>query len=367
MKKIGIIVEYNPLHNGHVYHFNKIKEQANADLVIAVCSSSFTMRGDLSMFDKFTKTKEALRLGIDLVIELPAVCAVQNADIFAYNAVKTLNNAKVDEIWIGSELNDFTIYKSYYEIENNTNFSTTIKDNLKQGLSYKASYNEALKLYNLPPLNANDTLGLCYYKAIKKLNSNILLKTIKRIGDAEDSNTNKTNMPSASYIRENFDKSFVPDYVYNDYQEYHFDINKLYPYFNYELRITKNTFFFDEEGLKNYLLKFVNEPDYHSFINKSHNKRYSKSRIKRFFFYTLFQITKEDIKDLNYDFLRILGFNEAGKKYLNAIKKETKIYTNIKEGLNPILDIELKITKLIDYIYKTNLLAKEQQIIKGNQ
>ena len=42
MKKIGIIVEYNPLHNGHVYHFNKIKEQANADLVIAVCSSSFT-------------------------------------------------------------------------------------------------------------------------------------------------------------------------------------------------------------------------------------------------------------------------------------------------------------------------------------
>lgn len=364
MKKIGIIVEYNPLHNGHVYHFNKIKEQANPDLVIAVCSSTFTMRGDLSMFDKFTKAKQALKLGIDLVIELPAICAVQNADIFAYNAVKALNNAKVDEIWIGSELNDTSIYDKYYEIENNIIFNTKIKENLKQGLSYKASYNKALAIFNLPILNPNDTLGLCYYKAIKKLNSSIILKTIKRIGDAEDSSINKTNLPSASYIREHFKQEFVPDHVYNDYKNYHFDINMLYPYFNYELRVSKNTFFFDEEGIKNYLLKFVNEINYNNFIEKSHNKRYSKSRIKRFFFYTLFQITKNDINNLNYNFLRILGFNEKGKKYLNTLKKEITIYTNIKDGLNPILDIELKITKLIDFVYKTNLLSLEQNPFK---
>ena len=364
MKKIGIIVEYNPLHNGHVYHFNKIKQQANADLVIAVCSSTFTMRGDLSMFDKFTKAKQALKLGVDLVIELPAICTIQNADIFAYNAVKTLNNAKVDEIWIGSELNDNSIYEKYYEIEKTASFNAKIKDNLKQGLSYKTSYNEALKLHNLPSLNPNDTLGLCYYKAIKKLNSNIVLKTIKRVGDAEDSSTNITNMPSASYIRANFNQSFVPNYVYNDYQTYHFDINMLYPYFNYELRLSKNTFFFDEEGIKSYLMKFVNEPNYNEFINNAHNKRYSKSRIKRFFFYTLFQITKDDINNSNYNFLRVLGFNEVGKKYLNFLKKEITIYTNIKEGLNPILDIELKITKFIDYVFKTSLMSSEQNPFK---
>ena len=87
MKITGVIAEYNQLHNGHQYHFNNI----NSDLKILIMSSSYTMRGDLSIFDKFTKARQALDLGFDLVIELPFVYSVERADIFSNNTVSFLN------------------------------------------------------------------------------------------------------------------------------------------------------------------------------------------------------------------------------------------------------------------------------------
>ena len=111
MKITGVIAEYNPLHNGHVYHFNNIK----SDLKILVMSSSFTMRGDLSLFNKFEKTKQALELGYDLVIELPFVYTLQRADIYAKNNIDILNLCNIDEIVIGSEENDVNKYEKYYK------------------------------------------------------------------------------------------------------------------------------------------------------------------------------------------------------------------------------------------------------------
>ena len=90
MEKIGIIVEYNPLHNGHLLHFNKIKQKYPNSFIVSVMSSSITSRGDISIIDKFKKTYQALKMGIDLVIELPFVYACERADIFANNAVKIL-------------------------------------------------------------------------------------------------------------------------------------------------------------------------------------------------------------------------------------------------------------------------------------
>ena len=109
LKIVGLIVEYNPLHNGHIHHINEVKTKSNADLIVAVMSSSFTMRGDLSLFNKFEKTKQALTSGIDLVIELPLVYSIERADIFSDNAVKILNLLNVNEIWIGSENNDISL------------------------------------------------------------------------------------------------------------------------------------------------------------------------------------------------------------------------------------------------------------------
>nr|MCR5350580.1 nucleotidyltransferase family protein [Acholeplasmatales bacterium] len=60
-------------------------------------------------------------------------------------------------------------------------------------------------------------------------------------------------------------------------------------------------------------------------------------------------------------FIRVLGFNNLGKDYLKSIKKNINIYTNIKEDINMILDIELKTSKLLDSIYNINLLKLEQK------
>ena len=128
MKIVGTIVEYNPLHNGHIYAINQIKKESNADLLIAVMSTNITMRGDLSLFDKFTKTKQALLAGIDIVIELPICYTIHNSDIFAYNSIHYLNIAKVDEIWIGSESNNPEIFKEAYNEFNKTENQHKIKE-----------------------------------------------------------------------------------------------------------------------------------------------------------------------------------------------------------------------------------------------
>ena len=114
LKIVGTIVEYNPLHNGHAYAIEQIKKQSQADVIIAVMSGDFTMRGELSLFNKFEKTNQALSIGIDLIIELPFPYTVQNSDLFSEYAIKLLNLCKVNEVWFGSESNNSLLYEKYY-------------------------------------------------------------------------------------------------------------------------------------------------------------------------------------------------------------------------------------------------------------
>ena len=112
MKTIGIICEYNPFHNGHIYHINKIKEMFPDSTIVLVMSGNFTERGDASIINKWDKTDVALNNGIDLVIELPFVFATQSADIFAYGACSILNYLKVDYLVFGSESGDIDMLKN---------------------------------------------------------------------------------------------------------------------------------------------------------------------------------------------------------------------------------------------------------------
>ena len=103
MHIIGLIAEYNPFHNGHLYQINKIKEKYPDSILIVVVSSSFTQRGDVSILDKWTKTQIALDNGIDIVVELPYVYATQSSDIFANGAVTILNKLGIDTLVFGTE------------------------------------------------------------------------------------------------------------------------------------------------------------------------------------------------------------------------------------------------------------------------
>ena len=359
MKIVGIIVEYNPLHNGHVYHINKIKELAKPDLIIACMSSTFTMRGDLSLYNKFDKTKQALELGVDIIIELPFVYSVERADIFAKNAVSLLNLMNVNEIWIGSEINDSSLYEKYYNEYNEEN----VISNYKEGNSYKkASLNDL-------PFKSNDLLGFFYYKAIKDNKYNIKLNTILRFNSdyLEKAPTNDF-ITSAKAIRENIDilNKYTPEYVYNNKDIY--DENKIFDKLKYKILSSSinelKELFMVDEGLENKLKDIKNYNSYNDFINYLTSKRYTNTRIKRMLVCVLFNIKKKEINDIymkKINFIRLLGFNSNGKEYINKIKKNVNIYTNIKNDINNILDIELRITNIIDSIYNTNLVLLEQK------
>lgn len=352
MKITGVIAEYNPLHNGHVYHFNNI----NSDLKVLIMSSSFTMRGDLSIFDKFTKTKQALDLGYDLVIELPFVYSLERADIFSLNTVSFLNLCKINEIIIGSEENNINLYEKYYKEFNKESLNNEDGKSMKQAS------------VSLLPFKSNDILGFFYYKAIKDNNYDIELKTIKRIGnDYLDKDLNES-YSSASSIRLNLDQidKYVPDFVSIDKNEI-LDENSLYNYLKYQilnlsLDELKNIFMVDE-GLENKLKSIYKYNNLNDYISSLVSKRYTETRIKRMLAYILFNIKKNDINEIynnKIDFIRVLGYSDKGKKYLNEIKKDVNIYTNIKEGINKALDIELKISKILDSIYNLDLLKLEQ-------
>ena len=351
MKLTGVIVEYNPLHNGHKLHIDKVKEQ-NPDLIIGVMSSSFTMRGDLSIFDKFKKTKQALDLGIDIVIELPLLMSMQRADIFAYNTVSLLNLMKVDNIIIGSELNDISLYEKEYNQE-------TLNKDIKKSMKENSS---------LINFDSNDTLGYFYYKAIKDNNYNIKLDTIKRL-DSSYNELNPTNssITSAMAIRNDLSllKDYTPSFVYMD-KDNILDENKLFNYIKYQI-LSKDinelkAIFFVDEGIE-YKLKDVKDyNNLNDFINYLSSKKYTKTRIKRMLIYILLNIKKDTINNLSNDsFIRVLGYSNKGKEYINKIKKDINIYTNIKEGINTILDIELKTSKILDTIFNTNIFKQEQK------
>lgn len=356
MKIVGTIVEYNPLHNGHIYALNEIKKQSQADLLVVVLSGNCTMRGDISIFDKFEKTKQALIASIDIVIELPFVCAVQNSDGFAKNAIDQLHLAGVQEIWIGSETNQPALYEEYYNIWVKDETQIAIKNLVNQGKSYKEA---TAKVIHLP---SNDLLGFCYYKAIREAKYEIKLYTIQRIGNFNSLEANQ--FASAYAIRSDLSlmKSYCPSFV-NPKQ---IRKTELFFYFlKYKILSTSltelRTIFFVDEGIEHRLLHIDSFNCLEEYINYLSTKRYTKSRIQRMLLYILFNITKDRMSSLpKYKMLRVLGYSDKGKKYLNQIKKTQKIYTNIKEGIHPVLDIELKITKIIDILYASSTFKNEQ-------
>ena len=216
---VGIIAEYNPFHNGHLYHLNKVKEMFPNKIITLILVGNFLNRGDISIIDKFDKTKLALQYGVDLVVELPFIFSTQSADIYAYGAISILNHLKCEYLIFGSESNNLS--KLYTIAEYQINNDIDIKKYLKQGYNYPTSLSKAInESTNLKIDKPNDLLGISYIKSIIKLDSNIKPISIKRTNDYHALDTND-NIISASSIRnllkENKD---ISKYVPNDTLKY---------------------------------------------------------------------------------------------------------------------------------------------------
>ena len=366
MKKLAIISEYNPFHNGHNYIQKKSREITNADIVIAIMSGDFVQRGEISLIDKYKRANSAM-LSADLVIEMPSFISLQAANLFARKNIEILNKLEIDYLAFGieniSEKNFLKTCEKIFENENRINIDT--KNFLDEGMSFaKASYLASIKyIENKEFFSANNILALEYLRAIKNLKANIEIVPIKRKNSMnKDVELRKDSFSSSTSIRNNIEnikiKDYLPNLSYNYIKEFKNEYNifpqndLLYEIFRYKILIEeknmKDTLCY-EEGMENYLKKIAkDEIFYKDFINNSTSQRFTKSRIKRLMINYLLE-NKTLLNEVDINFIKVLAFNE------NA----TKLFKECK--LNVIMQ-----KKDIEKLNKENKIIFEQMIKASN-
>ncbi len=376
MKVAGIIVEYNPLHNGHLHHILETKRISKCDYLIAVMSGNFTQRGEPAMIDKFTRTKMALKNHVDLVIELPFVFSVQSADIFAYTSVAILNHLAVDEIYFGSESGNIDELFYLSDILNSEAYNKLILKYSKEGNSYPTSSDLAVKeltnsqIYDLP----NNILGIHYINAVKKLKSNILVKTIKRIeSNYYDDVIAGSKVQSATSIRKLLKdgvdiNDFVPETVYKllkDRKIVDFEMftSQLRYIINSSTKEDLYSIFNISEGFENRILKVKEFESVEDLIKNLLTRRYPHSKIRRSLIHVLCNTKKKDLTSFEIPYLRILGMNKLGQEYLNLIKKDLTIplISKISNKNHIYLDIELKASNIYSLVSDIDVFNEELQ------
>ena len=371
MKVIGIIAEYNPFHLGHLYQINKIKEMYPNSIIIAIISTNFTERGEISILSKWDKTKICLEYGIDLVVELPTLYATQAADIFAYAAINILNGLHIDTLVFGTESDNINDLIKLANIQlNDKKYDELVKKYLDTGINYPTAQSKALKdITNINIDKPNDLLALSYIKEIIKNNYNITPISIKRTNDYH-SKIVESNIVNASLIRkmivENKDISkYVPNLTLK-YINKDISIDNAYKYLLYMIINNKehlNEYLSVDEGIENRLTKQIsNSNTWEELVMNIKTKRYTYNKINRMLIHLLLGIKKtNNIKDI---YIRILGFNTKGRNYLNKIKKNitVPIFTSYKPNKVNSLDIEYKSTYIYSLITNNlSLIKKEYQ------
>ncbi len=410
MNILGLVVEYNPFHNGHLYHLLKSKEITKATHTVAIMSGNFLQRGEPALFDKYTRARAAVENGVDLVIELPTLFACQSAEIFSHGAIATLNSLNcINSICFGSEVGNIDILYTISKILVNepNEFKTSLKKYLNDGMLFPTARSNALFDYinenNLVDISkdellsilnsSNNILGIEYIKSLLKLKSNIKPYTITRINSEYNSESIDSSICSATAIRKalkntddiSFASKVVPLPTYNIlktnieksfnpiFDEMFFDIlssiilrdsNELDKYFDVN------------EGIENKIYQSIftssNLEELHSLVK---SKRYTLTKIKRTLNNVLLGITKDDmalVKDMNYiPYIRVLAFNDKGREILKAIKNNSEIniinkFSKISFAMDDakfktLIDYDIKASNMYNMIYYKN----NRQLLKG--
>lgn len=210
MKTVGIISEYNPFHTGHAYHIREAKQLTGATYAVVVMNGDFMQRGEPAIFDKYTRTKQALEGGADLIFELPLRFGISSAGDFALGGVLALETLGfVDSVCFGSEIGELAPLQEIAAVldEEPETFSEPLGQALRQGLSYPAARASALSavLHPDPSLlkEPNNILGIEYCLALRRLSSSLQPVTIPRKGQHyhEDAAAGSRELPSASSLR----------------------------------------------------------------------------------------------------------------------------------------------------------------------
>ncbi len=323
----GVICEYNPFHNGHLYQIETIKK-SGYDFVVCVMSGSVVQRGDLAIYDKWERAKTAIENGADLVIELPAYYVLQSAENFAYGGVKILHSLGfVDALVFGSESDDEKKLIKIADVitEETEEFKTILSESLKSGDGYPKAYEKAISasLGEEITLLPNDILAINYISQIKKLGSSIVPVPMKRMGDYHSKSHAAGSFASATEVRDMINKGLdirehVPsacDTTFSLDNIESYVLGMLRSKDEHQLKNVPGM----EQGLARRIITCAKESStLDEFFSSCTTKRYTKSRIGRITLGILLDIDG----DSTLDYLRVLAFKSDSSNLLSEIKKK---------------------------------------------
>ena len=364
MNAIGIIAEYNPFTNGHLYHIQTIKEKYPDYTVVVVMNGHFTERGDVSIIDKWKRTEIALKCGADLVVELPFPFATQSADFFAYGGITILEKLQVEKVIFGSESNKIEDLVEIAKVQvENDDLEKLVKVYSKLGNNYPTALSNAIFDLTGKKIEApNDLLGVSYIKTILQNKYKIQPETIERTNDYHGTS-------SASHVRELLkEKEDVKEYIPTLEIPYFNNLHFLDDYFDlikYKITTEQDLSIYQtvEEGIEFALKREISTCNsLEELISHIKTKRYTYNKISRMMIHILCNFTKEKAKQMKeVTYIRLLGFNQKGKDYLNQVKKEINlpIISKITREKDSMLEYEIETTKIYDIKNTDNLVQKE--------
>lgn len=370
MKAVGLVTEYNPFHNGHLYHLNKAMELTGADISVAVMSGDFVQRGEPAVLDKYTRTSMALNSGVNLVVELPVNYAVSSAESFAAGALKVLDYVKADSIAFGSESGDIERLSKLAHIlcDNEDTLYKEISKYTANGISYAAARQKVVeKLTDKDTAalltSSNNILAVEYLKAIIKNNYAIKPYTVQRQGDSYNDTDIRSEYASATALRENLKADNISEYIpVKAGLILSSNTNYIYPDDITEALFTRLLdIFFASNYDKNVFIEIVMQyPDvskeiagrlyksamdmitrtvpqgaeskdngafsFGSLCEHIKTKEVPLSRIKRALVRITLGLDKKHMeKYANEPYVRVLGFDKKGQEYLSYIRKTVEV------------------------------------------
>lgn len=404
MKVLGIICEYNPFHNGHLYHINMAKKTTGADYVVCVMSGNFVQRGNPSLLNKWTRTKMALKNGVDVVIELPLPFSIASAPYFAMGGIKLLDSLNiVSDFCFGAETSDISILKNLANIITSEplEYKMFLKDFLSLGYSYPKSRELALVKYlgddTISNIMAcpNNILGIEYLKALSIFKSDIHTTIIKRTNDYNSKELHGS-IVSSSAIRSslydaNFDVTSLIDFMPKScvsllLEDINLGIAPIYFEKFDDILISKLRFMSKEEisqinyvteGFENRIKTFSDKCcDVSSLVSSLHTKRFTDTRARRILLNALFGITKNKFDEIGLPrYIRILGVNKTSRNLLSNIVSNARLPVlinscdclNLEEEIaRQLFDLECLATNLYVLSYNNpNYKQAGQELTHG--